>query len=141
MRKYCIDRDGVFHELLIHAHASVVDLLIQRVQFPLLLGQRILFQRLSNGALGFYVLGIILLVHRPLFRCVGRQIARPAAVGFGGLAGNGEITDEIFAFFHLLFRRAQRDSNVRQSPGQRQVRRHDHCAAPLMRIQPMAQIA
>ena len=141
LRKYRIDRDGVFDELLIHAHAPVVDLLIQRVQLPLLLGQGILFQRFSNGALGFHVLGIVLPVHRPLFRRVGRQIARPAAVGFGGLAGDGEITDEVFAFLHLLLRCAQGDGGVRQSSRQRQVRRHDHGTAPLMRIQPVTQIA
>ena len=141
LRKYRIDRDGVFHELLIHTHASVVDLLIQRIQFPFLFWQGILFQRLPNGALGFHVLGVILPVHRPLVRCVGGQIARPAAVGFGRLAGDGEITDEIFAFFHFLFCCAQGDGCVRQSSGQRQVRRHDHGATPLTWIQPVPQIA
>ena len=140
LRKYRIDRDGVFHELLIHAHTSVVDLLIQRVQLPLLLGQGILFQRFSNGALGFHVLNVILLIYRPLFRRVGRQVSRSAAIGFGGLAGDGEVADEVFAFLHLL-RRAQGDGGVRQSSRQRQVRRHDHGAAPLMRIQPVTKIA
>ena len=141
LRKYRIDRNGVFDELLIHTHTPVVDLLIQCVQFPFLFWQGILFQRLSDGALGFHVLRIILPVHRPFFRCVGRQIARSAAIGFGGLAGNGEVADEVFAFLHLLLRRAQGDGGVRQASGQRQVRRHDHGTAPLMRIQPVPQVA
>ena len=61
-RKHFIDSNGVFDELLIHSHTPVVDLLIQSVQLPLMIRQRPRFQRLANGALGLYVLRIVLLI-------------------------------------------------------------------------------
>ena len=97
-----IDRDGVFDELVIHLHAAIVDLLIQCVQFPFLFRERVLFQLLSNGALRFDVLRIVLLVNRPFVGRVDGQIARAPAVRLGRLTGHGEIADEVFALVHLL---------------------------------------
>ena len=140
LRKRLIDRHRLFHQQPVHPHASVVDPLIQRIQFPLVLRKRMPEQRMVECALSLHVLSVIGFVGRPLLRRVLRQVARASAVGSGGLTGYGKVADQVFAFLHLFLRHVQSHRGLRQFARQRPVPRHDHRAAPLRWIEPAAKM-
>ena len=63
-----------------------------------------------------------------------REIARPAAVGLGRLAGDAEIADERFAFGHLLIFQLEDFADPLQREGQPHVRAPYQGAAPGGRV-------
>ena len=73
------------------------------VFIPYEIRHRIFFQPVLYGHFHLNISLVIELEQIPLLHIMLRQIACPAAIDLSRLAGNTEISDEVFAFLQLLF--------------------------------------
>ena len=86
-----VNADRAAHQRPVHADAPVVDLLVEMVLRPHLLGHGVFSQPFLNGHLGFHVAQVIGPEGRPLLR--GGRGHAPRSI----LARHTEIPDELLA--------------------------------------------
>ena len=124
-----VNADRTAHQRPVHADAPVVDLLVEMVLRPHLLGHGVFSQPFLNGHLGFHVAQVIGPEGRPLLR--GGRGHAPRCI----LARHTEIPDEFPAFGELLLVQPQRRAHILEGQRQAEVGRPDHRTVPARRVQ------
>ncbi|MPN56330.1 hypothetical protein SDC9_204018 [bioreactor metagenome] len=94
--------DGMIHQHRVDENTPVVDLLIQKVERLFILGDRIAPELLPDLALRLHVPNAIRLEAPPFFGIMLREVAPPLPVGLRGLAGEGEVTNEVGTLLELF---------------------------------------
>lgn len=94
-------RDGSKIEGIDH-DAPVIDLLIHLIEQLLLCGDREPAQLVPDFTFSVHIADAVVLETRPALRVVLREVAGAIAVGLGGLAWQGEESDEVAAFLQLF---------------------------------------
>ena len=129
-----VDLNGVLSKTEVNANAAVIDMLVMNPKRLFLFINRKAGELLSDCALCFNVLPVILYIEVPAVRVMLREIAGPIAVRLRRLTRNREVPNKRSASLRLLLvlRKADDLTNSFQAARQAKLSRHNSGAAPLL---------